>query len=193
MKTFSKSSGFTLVELLVVITLIGVLVGMVIGVGGNVRQKSAESRAKAEISAIELALERYKIDNGDYPDTDNNIPIPTSGNSYYTGAPASYQTAGEILFEQLCGRALFSDPVAAGATQYFEVKESQVKSSASASYLADPFGNAYGYVYDSDGSPKSYYNQVVPDIWSTAGDSTETITSSNEYVYLRWITNWGSR
>jgi len=80
--------GFTLIELLAVIAIIGILVGVVIGVGGNVRQKAAKSRAKAEIAAIELALERYKIDNGDYP----NWP-GIGGSDVYTGNPSNYEAS----------------------------------------------------------------------------------------------------
>ncbi|MEM6820698.1 MAG: prepilin-type N-terminal cleavage/methylation domain-containing protein [Verrucomicrobiota bacterium] len=187
--------GFTLIELLAVITIIGILVGIIIGVAGNVRKKAAVSRAKAEISAIELALERYKIDNADYP-TGTAISIPTGANSFYAGSPTSggYVSASQALFNALCGRANYSALAGAGDTIYLEVREGQVgNSSGSAnSYLQDPFGFAYGYVYDPSGSPKSYYNEVVPDIWSTSGETTNPNSGTNNYIYLRWVTNWGS-
>ena len=192
MKVRSTTSGFTLIELLTVITIIGILIGIVIGVAGNVQSKAAAGRAQAEISAIELALERFKIDNGDYPDAPD-ISIPTGSTGYYDGAPANYITAGQSLFLDLCGRALYSEEIDPGRTQYLEVKANQTASSGTASYFSDPFGNSYGYVYHATGNPKSFYNQVVPDIWSTAGDSTASITSANEHLYLRWVTNWGSR
>jgi len=195
MKRDSLKSGFTLVELLAVITIIGILMGIVIGVAGNVQKKAASGRAQAEISAIELALERYKIDNGDYPNADG-ITIPANPGEYYSGAPVNYVTAGQDLFLELFGRALYSDEVEPGRTQYLEVKENQTFSSSGSSYLVDPFGNAYGYVYYATNlspNPKSYYNQVVPDIWSTAGDTTDSITATEEHLYLRWLTNWGSR
>ncbi|MEM1158579.1 MAG: prepilin-type N-terminal cleavage/methylation domain-containing protein [Verrucomicrobiota bacterium] len=186
------SRGFTLVELLVVIVIIGILVGIVIGVGGNLRQKAAAARAQTEIAAIELALERYKIDNGDYPNV-TDISIPAGANAYYNGDPTNYTAGGETLFLALAGRDLFSEAVDADKTQYLEVKEGQTMSSTTASYLIDPYGSAYGYVYHATVSPKSYYNQVTPDIWSTAGNATPSIDATTEYLYLRWVTNWDSR
>jgi prepilin-type N-terminal cleavage/methylation domain-containing protein len=201
MKT-RRNLGFTLIELLTVIVIIGILVGIVLGVGGNVRKKAAASRAKAEISAIELALERYKIDNADYPDA-MAATFPTSSGTYYSGSPNGYTAAGAILFTRLCGREKYTDLATAGTPVYFEAKESQVGDTAGNSYLVDPFGYAYGYVYNAapanPGDPKSYYNEVVPDIWSTAGQTgtvksgSDTSASGSDNIYERWVTNWGSR
>lgn len=182
--------GFTLIELLTVIVIIGILVGIVIGVAGNVRKKAAASRAAAEISAMELALERYKIDNADYPDA-TDISLPGSASGFYAGNPSSYQAASQKLFESLAGRETFDDistnPI------YYEVKGSQVSNPGGNSYFTDPFGYSYGYVYHAANSPKSHYNQVVPDIWSTSGETTTPNSGDNNFIYQRWITNWGNR
>ncbi|MDX6766997.1 MAG: prepilin-type N-terminal cleavage/methylation domain-containing protein [Candidatus Methylacidiphilales bacterium] len=191
--------AFTLIELLVVMTIITVLAGITIGVMGNVQKKAATSRASVEIAAIETALERYKIDNGDYP-VANGIAITSN---LYSSNPsnATYTTSGRTLFTALMGRSAYS--ATANATAYIELKEGQVGSLTTNSYIQDPFGYAYGYFYDSAGnvnsvaSAKSLFNQVVPDIWSTAGETgAVTVTndgSANYARYLRWVTNWGSR
>ncbi len=62
-----ESSGFTLIEMLVVLVIIMVLAGIIVGAAKYARTKAARSRAQAEIAAIETALESYKSDYGAYP------------------------------------------------------------------------------------------------------------------------------
>ena len=65
-KTLARQA-FTLIELLIVITVIAILASLVLAAAGSVQKKGARSRAEAEIKAVEAALESYKSDNGDYP------------------------------------------------------------------------------------------------------------------------------
>src|SRR2546428_573293 len=62
-----SSFAFTIIELLVVITIIIVLAGLIIATTGYVQKKGARSRAETEIAAISAACESYKADNGVYP------------------------------------------------------------------------------------------------------------------------------
>jgi len=57
-----KQPGFTLVELLVVVTVIAILAGLVLGVAGQIQNKSASARAETDITAISNALESYKAE-----------------------------------------------------------------------------------------------------------------------------------
>src|SRR6266480_776180 len=66
-----RECGFTIIELLVVISIIIILAGLILSTVGYVQKKGARSRAEAEIAAISAALESYKADNGIYP-TDSN-------------------------------------------------------------------------------------------------------------------------
>lgn len=70
-KSFSKkrkgNGGFTLVELLVVVAVIGVIAGIVMAAAGGVQKKAARDQTKAEIKSILVALERYRASNGGYP------------------------------------------------------------------------------------------------------------------------------
>lgn len=63
----SGKSGFTLVELMVVVAVIGVIAGMVLAAAGGVQKKAARDQAKAEIKSILVGLERYRSANGGYP------------------------------------------------------------------------------------------------------------------------------
>ena len=65
--SFRAGGAFTILELLVVITIIIVLAGLILATVGYVQKKGARSRAEAEIAAMSAALESYKADNGIYP------------------------------------------------------------------------------------------------------------------------------
>ncbi len=68
MKRNRKRSGFTLVELMVVIVIIGLLAGLV---GTNVIKNIKKARittAKAQIKMLEQAVLDYYMDVGQYPD-----------------------------------------------------------------------------------------------------------------------------
>lgn len=65
-----KEKGFTLIELLIVVAIIGILAGIAVPRLSNSTDKAKEAACQANISAIESALEVYKLtdESGDYPD-----------------------------------------------------------------------------------------------------------------------------
>ncbi|MBD3180981.1 type II secretion system protein GspG [Candidatus Poribacteria bacterium] len=69
----SKQSGFTLIELMVVITILALLGGMVMPrVIGRLRQAKPQ-KAQLDINQIKVALDMYAADNGDYPTTEQGL------------------------------------------------------------------------------------------------------------------------
>src|SRR5260221_1825844 len=65
--------GFTLLELLVVIVIIGMLAGLVAPRYFDQVSKSNTKIAKAQIDSLEKALDQYRLDVGSYPTTDQGL------------------------------------------------------------------------------------------------------------------------
>lgn len=82
--------GFTLVELLVVVTLIGILTTVALANFSGGTAKARDTQRKSDLRAIRDALEQYKLDNGSYPVTGTNYEsgnsaFPTDGAGTNTG------------------------------------------------------------------------------------------------------------
>lgn len=69
-----RSRGFTLLELLVVMVIIGLLAGYVAPKLFAQIGKSEIKVARAQIEALGKALDQYRIDIGHYPNTDQGLP-----------------------------------------------------------------------------------------------------------------------
>ena len=162
------TAAFTLIELLAVITIIGILAGLTLGAAGAVRRHGATSTAKAEVAALQAACDRFYADNNSYPS--NSAVNPSS-----SFAPTAYTNAGQVLFTNLLGSATLT--AAPTSKRYFEPKPAMVFTNATVStnYFIDPWGYAYGY--NSDGTN-------APLIWSTAGQTTGGANTN------KWITSW---
>ena len=69
----SERSGFTLVELMVVITVIGLLVGMLVAAVIPVMRTARQAAMQFEMKQIEQSIENFRNDYGFYPPTWNAI------------------------------------------------------------------------------------------------------------------------
>lgn len=62
-----KNSGFTIIELLIVIIVIGILATLVIVTYNGIQQKARNTERKTDINAIQGQIEAYFAQNGKYP------------------------------------------------------------------------------------------------------------------------------
>jgi len=73
MISFKKkaSSGFTIVELLIVIVVIGILAALVVTTYNGIQQKARDTERKTDINALHGQIEAYQAQNGKYPTLGN--------------------------------------------------------------------------------------------------------------------------
>ena len=115
----NKRSGFTIVELLVVIVVISVLASVTVVAYNGVQQRANASAVGAAINAYAKAIRLYKVDNGKYPipysGTVARACLGTSAAVY--PASGSY-TAGSCEFESGSQLSMYYASVMSALTPY---------------------------------------------------------------------------
>ena len=88
------SKGFTLLELLVVMVIIGLLAGLVAPRYFAQVGKSQTKVAKAQIDSLEKALDQYRLDVGHYPSTEEGLQALVAAPSGETNWAGPYLRKG---------------------------------------------------------------------------------------------------
>ena len=93
----SGRTGFTLIEVLVVVAILGILAAIVVPRIMDRPDEAKRVAAKADIGAIVQALKIYRLDNGGYPTTDQGLvalvqkpttnPVPGNWKKYLDQVP----------------------------------------------------------------------------------------------------------
>lgn len=73
MQTSRRNSGFTLIEVMVVVVILGILASIIIPKIMDKPDQARVVKAKQDIQAIQSALEIYRLDNYVYPTTDQGL------------------------------------------------------------------------------------------------------------------------
>lgn len=149
----SNRRGFTIVELLIVIVVIGILVAITIVAYNGVQARARDTKRLSDIAAIQQALELYHVDHGVYPPTD----LTTGGNGY----SLSWATDGTWMKTLVDGGYLKQVPVDPinDTTQHFY------------SYMYVPKNN-YGCT-----EPSNFYI-----LWARETDGTTSPPGSASFV-----------
>jgi prepilin-type N-terminal cleavage/methylation domain-containing protein len=186
--SFSARRAFTLIELIVVTTVIVILTGLVLSTVGYVQKKGARARAETEIAAMSAALESYKADNGVYArntNTDDLNPVTPNLGDY--NVPCRY------MYGEISGDRDFNGTPDTGARSYMTFKpilllrddmSNPPSPSNPVTGIRDPFGNSYGYSTAKAASPGGTvgYNPTF-DLWTIADGAAGTDQT-------KWIKNW---
>lgn len=101
-----KTSGFTIVELLIVIVVIGVLAAIVIVAYTGVTNSAKDAERKSELNSIKKALARYAAEGGTYPICTNTVQtcvgailVPT----YLPAIPTDPVNTGSYIYRYAGG------------------------------------------------------------------------------------------
>jgi general secretion pathway protein G len=69
----NKQQGFTLLEVMVVIVILGILASMVVPNLIGSQERANMQKAVSDVTALETSLSLYKMDNYNYPSTDQGL------------------------------------------------------------------------------------------------------------------------
>jgi len=68
-----RPGGFTLIEVMVVVVILGILAAVLVPKVMDRPEQARITKAKQDIRALEASLHLYKLDNYDYPTTDQGL------------------------------------------------------------------------------------------------------------------------
>ncbi len=163
-------AAFTLIELLTVVAIIGILAAITLGVAKGFNERATIDKARAELSALAIALESYKRAYGDYPQTG-------SAANNATAIEASAADAPGILFNALVGKR-GPQGAAIDGKRFVELERFKFQSTAVVDLpvggdttqrnnaFVDPWGQRYLYYYRTSPSwnnPSYVLFSVGPD------------------------------
>lgn len=90
-----RQGGFSLIEIMVVVIIIGLLVGIIAPQVGDSADKARIQKAKADFKNIETALQMYHLDNFNYPTTEQGLEALMTKPSQ-APVPRSYKKNGYV-------------------------------------------------------------------------------------------------
>ena len=166
-----QRSGFTLVELLVVITIIGVLAALITPAVFQARRTGQISAIKAEIDLLHMAMMHYKNEYGSFPPCTSGIAssqpgprhirrlFPRTSATYAPAAGTPSTTPANALVGWLAGYSKDpTNPLSGTRVKLFEFDQNRVTTSNQFHPREKP-GSPYIYIdsanyrYDDDSNP----------------------------------------
>ena len=96
----ANQRGFTLIELMVVLVILGILAGLIVPRIMGRPEEARRTKARIQIGSIETALKLYKLDNGDYPSTEQGlqalVEAPATGRLAKKWRKGGYLDKGQV-------------------------------------------------------------------------------------------------
>lgn len=216
-KLNSARAAFTLIELLIVVTIVALLFALTVGGFSYAQRSAARSKTAATIKAVQSALERYNTEFGEYPEPRNKGDTISLRDKTYTvaGAAMLYQAmSGDgtdaILIESPSASSGSSqsdgnvDPNEAKNIMLTDMPKEVWRLQEGRYFMIDGFGNPLQYIRAAPQnltgtaavSPTTI--NTTYDIWSYGEDEDNTMATSLEtnaggplkQASEKWIKNW---
>ena len=124
----TRRSGFSLLELIAVVTILGIIAAVVIPRINNSSATAKQQSDRQTAAELRVALERYGFDNDAYPTNaeageDGSFELLVSGDylhsapswQHYTYANSAAAAAGQATYDAASGRLTLTDEAAAPA------------------------------------------------------------------------------
>ncbi|MFA5338958.1 MAG: type II secretion system protein GspG [Candidatus Omnitrophota bacterium] len=140
-----RKSGFTIIELIVVMTIILILAGLITGAAQKAKQQAMIAKARSMIAGIETALGMFQADTGIYPASAN----------LYTNLVSSATGLTTVQAQNWSG-------------PYMNFQTNEINTTAGT--ILDPWNSAYHYT--NTGSASHGYDHYI-DIWSNGPNKVD--------------------
>jgi len=147
----SKHNGFTIVELLIVIVVIGILAAITVVAYSGIQARARDSQRQSDIRMITKALELYYVDNNQYPAGSGSTVINASWSTTSDGSWPALATALKPYLSRLP-----SDPIStAGANPLTTAGYNYAYfANIAGNYCGTAANQTYILVYRLEGSPQ---------------------------------------
>ena len=107
-------NGFTLIELMVVIVILGILAGLIVPRIMGRPEEARRMKARVQLESIETALKLYKLDNGSYPTTEQGlqalVEAPGSGRLAQDWREGGYLEKGKVPLDPWDNEYVYLSP-----------------------------------------------------------------------------------
>ncbi len=210
-----NSKAFTLVEMLIVLSIIALLAGLTMGAYTYAMRSSKRRVTTGTFEAIKLALERYNAEFGEYPEATESgqmVDFPPGRTYDVSGAACLYQALTGDGYDQIKGVQGTGDESPAQSDGKTEgTAEIEKKMMAEVPQTIWMVKNSRYIIIDGFGKPFQYIKAATPatvgetpeaitinstyDLWSYSEDEVNTTLKSidtldNTQASIKWIKNW---
>jgi prepilin-type N-terminal cleavage/methylation domain-containing protein len=156
-----KVRGFTLMELMAVLVIIGILFGIIFTGASYLFSAQEDKKAKAEVETIALALKQFHSEHGDYPIASGSVSEEQRGKILFMSLSGWLDVSGDEIEKDLRGKSFLpSDSYALGKADGNDIENVTLTGDQLLGdigkdeeiFLIDPWSTAYVYEYPrSDG------------------------------------------